>query len=161
VPAAEPVVASWRERYDRAAADGIPAHITVLYPFLPDERLSDEVVARLAALCAETPALDVEFRRTRRFPAVLQLDPEPADALRDLTAAVFARWPEAPPYGGGIDEFVPHLTVASGPPDDVIDRIEADVLSRLPIRTQLREAALYVAGRARWQPRARLPFRLS
>jgi 2'-5' RNA ligase len=161
VPAAEPVVASWRAGYDRSAADGIPAHVTVLYPFLREERLSDEVIARLAGLCAETPVLDVEFRRTRRLPSVLQLEPEPADALRGLTAAVFARWPDAPPYGGGIDEVVPHLTVASGPPDDVIDEIEADVLSRLPIRTQLREAALYVAGRPRWRLRARLPFRVS
>jgi hypothetical protein len=35
VPAAEPVVSTWRERFDGSAAQGMPAHITALYPFLP------------------------------------------------------------------------------------------------------------------------------
>ena len=35
VPAAEPAVAAHRSRLDTSAAVGVPAHITVLYPFLP------------------------------------------------------------------------------------------------------------------------------
>ena len=35
VPSAEPVVARLRASYDVAAAYGVPAHVTVLYPFLP------------------------------------------------------------------------------------------------------------------------------
>jgi hypothetical protein len=92
---------------------------------------------------------------------VLYLDPEPADGLRSLTAAVVERWPEAPPYGGAFDAVVPHLPVASGPADEVIDDIEADVLRRLPIRAELREAVLYVFDGEGWRPRARLPFGIS
>lgn len=35
VPAAEQLVSTWREQFDRSAAQGMPAHITALYPFLP------------------------------------------------------------------------------------------------------------------------------
>ena len=137
----------------------MPAHITALYPFLPEERLTGEVVERLRELCAAAPVLDVQFRRTARFPDVVYLDPEPAAGLRDLTAAIAERWPDAPPYGGAFDEVIPHLTVAHGAGDEVLDNIEADVLARLPITTRLVEARLYVFDGGRWRPRAALPFR--
>ncbi|WP_079312549.1 hypothetical protein [Microbispora sp. GKU 823] len=38
VPSAEPLVRGLRERYDSFAAYGMPAHVTVLYPFLPRHR---------------------------------------------------------------------------------------------------------------------------
>jgi hypothetical protein len=38
VPEAEPLVKPFRDRYDPSAAAGVPAHITLLYPFKhPDE----------------------------------------------------------------------------------------------------------------------------
>jgi 2'-5' RNA ligase len=159
VPAAEPVVSTWREQFDSSAAQGMPAHVTVLYPFLPEARLTREAVAQLRELCAAVPVLDLVFRRTGRFPGVLYLDPEPADGLRELTVAVAERWPEAPPYGGAFDGVVPHLTVAHDAGEDVLDQAEADVLGRLPITTRLAEAHLYVSDGDRWRLRARLPFR--
>lgn len=33
VPQSEALVRSFRDRYDPSAAEGIPAHITLLYPF--------------------------------------------------------------------------------------------------------------------------------
>jgi 2'-5' RNA ligase len=139
----------------------MPAHVTALYPFLPDERLTGAVVGRLRELCTALPVLDVRFRRTARFPGVLYLDPEPAGELRELTASIAERWPEAPPYGGRFAEVVPHLTVAQGAGDDVLDEIEAEVLRRLPVRTRLATACLYVFDGERWRPRARLPFQES
>ena len=108
--------------------------------------------------CRPPRVLDVQFRRTARFPGVLYLDPEPADGLRQLTLAIAERWPEAPPYGGGFDEVVPHLTLAQGATDGVMDDIETEVLRGLPVRTRLVEACLYVFDGGRWRLRARLPF---
>ena len=54
VPDAEPAVGTWRARYDSSAAFGMPAHITVLYPFLPEDRLTQDVVDRLTEICADT-----------------------------------------------------------------------------------------------------------
>ena len=148
----------WRARFDGSAAQGMPAHITLLYPFLRDDRLDKEVLARLRDLCAELTVFDVRFRRTARFPGVLYLDPEPAEELRQLTVAIAERWPEAPPYGGMFDAVIPHLTVAHGAGDDVLDDIEAEVLRSLPLRTRLAEACLYVFDGERWQRRVRMPF---
>jgi 2'-5' RNA ligase len=158
VPAAEPIVAGWRERFDGSASEGMPAHLTVLYPFLPEERLTDDVVAALRLLCADLPALDVAFRRTGRFPGVLYLDPEPADALRRLTLAVVRRWPEAQPYGGAHAEVIPHLTVAQVPAEDVLADIERRVARELPLETRLEAAVLDVFDGVRWRERARLPL---
>jgi len=136
----------------------MPAHVTALYPFLSENRLTDSVLAQLRGLCAELPVLDVEFPRVARFPAVLYLDPDPAEGLRRLTTTIAEQWPETPPYGGSFDAVIPHLTIAQDVDDRVMADIEKDVRSALPVRAPLVEARLYVFDGARWQPRARLPF---
>jgi 2'-5' RNA ligase superfamily len=158
VPNAEPVVSAWRERFDGSAALGMPAHITVLYPFLSEQRLADGGLHALRDLCAESPTLDVEFTCTGRFPGVLYLAPEPASGLRELTAKFAERWPEAPPYAGRFEEVVPYLTVAHGTDEDVLAEAEEAVMRGLPLRAWLVEARLYVFEDGRWQQRARLPF---
>ena len=42
VPEAEPLVRQWRMDLDPHAALGVPAHITVLFPFAPPPLISDE-----------------------------------------------------------------------------------------------------------------------
>ena len=45
----EQAVGPFRARYDRAAAWGVPAHVTVLYPFLPPSRIDDGYGLAMAA----------------------------------------------------------------------------------------------------------------
>lgn len=52
VPGAESAVGRHRGRLDRAAADGIPAHVTVLHPFVPLGDLHEEERYRLERLFA-------------------------------------------------------------------------------------------------------------
>jgi 2'-5' RNA ligase len=155
---AEPLVSRWRAQYDSSAAQGMPAHITLLYPFLPQRRLTDDVIARLGELCAGQPALEVVFRRTARFPEVLYLDPEPADGLRELTLTLAGHWPEAPPYNGQFDEIIPHLTVAQGVGGDVLDMVEGELSAGLPLAVRLEQAHLFVFDGTRWRAGACLPF---
>ncbi|MFI0716367.1 2'-5' RNA ligase family protein [Streptomyces inhibens] len=61
----------------------------------------------------------------RAFDRVLYLVPEPDAELRRLTEVIADQWPEAPPYGGQFTEIVPHLTVADGQDDAVLDEIES------------------------------------
>jgi 2'-5' RNA ligase len=158
VPAVEPVVAHCRARFDASAAQGMPAHITTLYPFLAERRLTAAAVADLVAVCGEHDPFEVTFARTARFAGVLYLDPEPAEPLRELTLAVASRWPEAPPYGGIHDQVIPHLTVAHEQ-DPVLDAVDAELRPRLPLVATLDEARLYVFDGLRWRERVRLPFR--
>jgi hypothetical protein len=154
VPEAEPVVARWRERFDSSAAFGVPAHVTVLYPFLRRDVVEEGALAELFA--ARSP-FEVGFERCARFPGVLYLAPEPAGPLRALTDAVVARWPEAVPYGGKY-EPVPHLTVTDGADLAMMDAIEAELTGRLPVRTRAVEVELIAFDGETWRRAASFPL---
>jgi 2'-5' RNA ligase len=165
VPAAEPLVSGWRLRHDPSAAAGVPAHVTIVAPFLDPEQITDELLGELRRLLAARPAPRVQFIRTARFapagavPGVLYLDPEPADELRGLTRAVVARWPEAPPYAGLHAEIVPHLTVAIA--DEVtLEEIEGELTRALGrgVAATLDQAMVYVHVGERWRGVATLPL---
>ena len=49
VPQAEACVADLRERFDASSGLGVPAHITVLVPFMSPELITAEVLARAQA----------------------------------------------------------------------------------------------------------------
>jgi 2'-5' RNA ligase len=158
IPAAEPVVRAWRQRYDASARQGMPAHVTLLFPFLARERLIQPTIAQLRELCGERPTIDTEFARPGRFPGVLYLAPDPPEPYRALTEAIAASWPEAPPYGGAYETIVPHLTVASAAAESRLAVIERDLVRQLPIHAHASEARLYTFDGTRWRVHARLPF---
>jgi hypothetical protein len=83
VPQVEPLVSEHRQQLDVAAGWGVPAHVTVLYPFVEPEAISDTLITTLAAVVRSVSAFDVCFVRTRWFGQdVLWLDPEPAPLRR-------------------------------------------------------------------------------
>ena len=97
----------------RSRTLGVPAHVTVLYPFLPPDAIDEGALGALAAAVASVPAFDCRFERTGWFgDEVLYLQPDPAEPFRRLTAAVWAAFLLCPPYAGAHDGSAPHLTVA-------------------------------------------------
>ena len=156
VPDADPVVGRWRERFDPSAACGMPAHITILFPFLSIERIGSAVLAELRLLFTEAQAVRVRFAALGSFPSVLYLKPEPAAPLLALTESVVGRWPEAPPYEGAFPEVVPHLTVATGLADHAEIRVEVE--NDLPLDTVLTEASLLAFAAGRWSPVETFPL---
>jgi 2'-5' RNA ligase len=159
VPDAEPVVGEWRLQHTYDAPLGVPAHVTLLFPFVPAEELTENVEQRLAQVLAGTEVFDAAFRRTARFPGVLYLEPDPSEPFSELTETIAATWPEHPPYEGEIETVIPHLTVAESEDERLFERIEADVAPQLPIAHRVHEAQLYVEDAAgRWHERRRLPL---
>ncbi|MFF9344903.1 2'-5' RNA ligase family protein [Streptomyces sp. NPDC014773] len=154
VPEAEPSVSKWRERFDPSARAGVPAHVTVLFPFLDESRIDALVHSALADVLGSHPAFYLRFERCGRLPGVSYLVPEPGTELRQLTEAIAARWPEAPPYGGRFAEIVPHLTIAQGQEDAVLEDIEADLTDRLPFTSPVSSVELIVHDGMKWQERA-------
>jgi hypothetical protein len=149
VPEAEPIVADHRLRHDPAAADGVPAHVTVLYPF--PAHVDEASVAAVAAIAAAVPTFDVTFRTTARFPGVvLYLDPEPAAPFRELIARCTATFPDWPPYGGTFPDPIPHLTVADGVSTATADALDAEVRAGLPITSRIDRLTL-IAGPPPWR----------
>lgn len=161
--AAESVVGPHRDRLDRAAGWGIPAHVTVLYPFLPPDALNDDALGRLGTAIASEPEFDATFSETGWFGSdVLWLGPEPAELFRRLTLAVWQAFPDSPPYGGAFDDIHPHVTVGErsmGAAGD-LERAEDDVRPRLPL-VQHVDHVLLMAGTdapRSWRTVQRLPL---
>lgn len=159
MPEAESVVGDWRSRLDPAARAGVPAHVSVLYPFLEEGLIDASVHASIAAVLHPHHAFDLRFERTGRFPGMLYLAPEPDAPLRRLTRAVAERWPQAPPYGGRHPDTVPHLTVAQGAGEADLDAAEADLAGRLPLAARVSSVDLVAHDGTAWRERARFTLR--
>ena len=141
------------------AAGSVPAHVTVLYPFVPGPTLTDADVDGLRHLAATTEPFAMNLAIVGRFPDVLYVAPERDAALRlvSLTEALAARWPSCPPYGGRFTAIVPHLTVYEGRCEP--EGLEARVVAHLPIDATADELWLLVQDEhRRWSIRER--FRL-
>ena len=159
IPEAEVLVKSFRNRYDPQAALGVPAHVTVLYPFKSPRELTVEVIRNLDELFAKFPGFSASFAESRRFPGVLYLSPEPVETFRHLTGIVTERFPETPPYGGEFADVIPHLTLGqlSDPQklEEVAAQFELAAKGRLPIQAWVKEIALLDNESGRWKVRAR------
>lgn len=143
VPDAEDAIATWRARLDPAAGRGVPAHITVLYPFLAPGAFDDAALEALARIIAAVPAFELSLARTAWFGhKVLWLHPEPDEPFRTLTEQVWRRFPQCPPYEGGHSVVVPHLTIGDDAPLPDLERAESSVAAALPLRTRVTRAQL-------------------
>ena len=140
VPEAEPLVSEWRAQHDQSAQRGVPAHITLLSPFAPTEKVDDELLTALRELFASRPPISFELRRVARFLEVAWLAPEPPEPFAALTRLIAARFPDYPPYEGAHDEVIPHLTVAEGG-IDLQDQVEAALAGHLPISAHATDVA--------------------
>jgi 2'-5' RNA ligase len=131
-------------RHESACEAGMPAHITVLHPFLGERAVDGATERALAALLEETAAFDFTLKEIGRFPNVVYLAPEPAGPFVALTEALVKRWPKQQPYGGAFEEIVPHVTLAYGetPPSGAAER--------LPISARAQEVWLMTRTGNRW-----------
>ncbi|AEV85186.1 hypothetical protein ACWT_4166 [Actinoplanes sp. SE50] len=145
VPEAEPAVADLRARLDRAASWGVPAHITVLYPFLPPAQLTPQVLAAIRLIAAGVPRFYLTLDRIGWFDdRVLWLSPSPAEPFRELTNRLAVRFPQTQPYEGEFADVIPHLTVGHDTPG--LPEAAAQVQPLLPIRARVTSLRL-IAGR--------------
>lgn len=148
VPTADAVFGDLRRKYDHSSAWGIPAHVTVLYPFVAPFDVDEVVIATLAETVACVSAFACHFNRTQRFDKnVLWLDPEPNDPFRLLTTALWSAFPLHPPYGGVHEDVLPHLTLAEARLTDQasMDRAEEEAQRRLPLSSHI-DHLLLIAG---------------
>jgi 2'-5' RNA ligase len=135
VPEAETAVSQFRCRLDPVAQLGVPAHVSVLFPFMPAPEIDNDVVARLAALFRAAPAFKYYFVRTDWFgDEVLWLAPDASEEFRSLTSLVWSAFPAYPPYEGKFDDVVPHLTIADRGSVEEMQAAEQTVQGYLPIR---------------------------
>ena len=170
VPATDPITAvvvrialprgleRLRRRHDPAAAAGVPAHVTLLYPFLPVGDLGPAIRRELAVIARRVEPFDARFAGVGRFPGVVYLVPEPPSPFAALTAAIWSMFDEYPPYGGAHDDIRPHLTIADAP-EASLDEIAGEAVHWLPFARHVNAMELLVQeGGVRWRRRWRIPL---
>ncbi len=149
VPEAEAVVRSWRSEHDPSATEGMPAHVTVLYPFIAEGDLNDDTLDEIAAIGSGWRPIEVDFAEFGRFPQVLWLKPNGTSCV-ELITQVRSRWPECLPYGQSSLEVIPHLTVTDGASEHVVARAQADIAPHLPLKATISAIALMAFDGSRW-----------
>ena len=90
----------------------VPAHITVLFPFVPLDDL-DNACRTLRALCTKLPPFEVTLDGYGHFPGVTYLKPADPESIKATFRALHTAFPEYLPYRGafGNDDITPHMTV--------------------------------------------------
>ena len=158
VPEAEPLVRALRLEGDASAAQGVPAHVTLLYPFVPDP--DDGVVEELRFFFAGVDGFPLTFSTVGEFPEVVYLAPDQAVDCHELIASLVRRWPACPPYGGlfALEDVVPHLTVVDTPDAELRERARTAVSQGLPVHAHAHEASLWVHGADGWRQLAAFPL---
>ena len=161
VPRVAPLVAPWRTAYDASAAAGIPPHVTVLAPFLPPGELTVADLETLRALFERHAPVEAELTEVGMFDnEVLHLRPAPQDEFLDLTRAVFAAFPQAPPYGGRHPDLVAHLTVGKAIPRPRARHAARALMLSLPVRIRVDVVQLWAQGTHGWFAAASFPLGL-
>ena len=162
IPEAESLVKSFRDQYDPSAAVGVPAHVTILYPFKPPDELTADVITTLQDLISRQPGFNVSFQELQEFPDILYLAPIPAEPFRHLTEIVAGRYPETPPYGGTFSEIIPHLTVAQASElqrlDEIANKFREIAHKKLPIFVRVNTVSLLDNSGGGWKVRAQFPL---
>jgi 2'-5' RNA ligase len=162
IPEAEAIVDTFRKRYDPSTALGVPAHVTVLFPFRSPDQLTTETTSTLRDLFSQIPSFTASFPEIQRFPGALFLAPVPAQQFRQLTKMVVKHFPDTPPYGGAFPKIIPHLTIAQVSDSRQLDEIAADfheaAKDQLPIHTRVSMVTLMENSSGYWQIRAQFPL---
>jgi 2'-5' RNA ligase len=158
VPEAESAVHDWRARYDNARL-GVPAHITLLFPFVPADRLDDRLRGDLRGLFSTQPSISYSLTKVTVFPdQTIWLAPEPSEPFKRMTESIVERFPDYSPYEGIHDQIIPHLTVTSG--DAALQHdVEADLAPQLPIHAKTRHVTLLLEDESgRWRVDEQIPL---
>lgn len=140
------------------ALSGVPAHITLIVPWLPPDEINDEDMAELEDELSHTKAFDFKLDAVSWFGRrVLWLAPSPVEPFRALTAALADRF-STPPWEDEFDEVIPHLTIGHAS-DGVELASAATVLQQhLPVHCRAEEVWVMVGDGHRWTVRGHIPL---
>lgn len=161
---AEPVVSECRRRYLREAVErGIPAHLTILFPFAPPAEIDEDMVEALRNVYAPLPAFAYELVSVEAFPDAAWLAPEPVQPFLELVATTRSAFPAYPPYGDTDHAPVPHCTLGSDEDPIAVEEMVGELRTRLgphlPICCHAHEVALVgELQNGTWVTRATFPL---
>jgi len=127
-------------------AAGIPLHVTLLFPFVPRDRLDENVFRALQELFAARAPFTLTLVGIDEFPGVAYAVPEPRGELREWIESLCERFPDCPPYGGEFAEVVPHATLGTWEDprrqDERVARARELTRGMFPLSCRIQDVAL-------------------
>jgi 2'-5' RNA ligase len=156
LPELEPLVGGWRRRYTDDGARGMPPHVTLIGPFADSSEV-DDLLEPLVRVFATFAPFELDLRETARFPGLLYLRPEPAEAFVEIIEVLVRTFPDFPPYAGEFDEIVPHVTVAQGD-DEVLAAAVGELETQLPVTARVERAWLVEDTPGGWRRHTAFPL---
>lgn len=135
----------------------MPAHVSLLYPFVPESALSGQDEEGVRSLAASFPAVDLLLQEVVTASGFIGVT---VPQLQPLVNAFRAHWPGSRPYGGRFGARpAAHVTVAMGADHPTTAaRVSAAIGSLLPLRTRAAAVHLVVLTGEGWQPRFTAPL---
>lgn len=140
----ESFLVHWRAEVDAVPPAGVPAHISLLYPFLPPDTCVGQRV-EVAEFFGKIEPFDFWLTEVGWFDGrVVFLRPDDPAPFLDVTEQLVARWTQCLPYGGKHAELVPHLTLGIEGSESDMQELAAAATALLPIRCRVTEAWLMI-----------------
>lgn len=160
LPDAEPLLELAALVDTQVVRPGAPAHATLLYPWLPAEKIGPRELERLrAVLVRATPDVGRIPLRLTEVEGDGAFVGVPVPELSALATAVRAAFPEQVPYGGRFGQDPPvHVTVSLDAADHIAADIARHVTGRLPITTEVSAVHVVALSPDGWQVLAELPL---
>lgn len=91
VPAVDALLASVETQHPGTMREGVPAHVSLLYPFVAATELDERVSGALGELFAEQVPMLVEFGECYRRGGFVALRPDPVEGLTELVSTTRRR----------------------------------------------------------------------
>lgn len=161
VPAFEGFIREHRAVNSAVSPEGVPAHLTLLYPFLPPFRC-DEAHAEVEDFFNQIEPFEFELTHVGWFEdRVVFLAPSDPTPFVALTERLIDQWTQCIPYGGRhAGKHVPHLTLGiEGTPAEMASLAEA-AEKLLPIKCTAEQAWLMIGTPrpATWEVKRQFTF---
>ncbi|MET8682849.1 2'-5' RNA ligase family protein [Streptomyces sp. NPDC004732] len=157
LPDATPLLDAARRIDPALVRPGLPAHVSLLYPFVPESALTDQDEEGVRSLAARFPAADLLLEEVVTAPGFVAVA---VPGLQAIVDAFHAQWPELRPYNGRFGARpAAHVTVAMGPDDPTAAaHVRTAIGSLLPLRTRATAVQLVALTEEGWQPRFTAPL---
>jgi 2'-5' RNA ligase len=141
-----------RRRSVPDAVEGLPAHLTMLYPFVDPDGLDRAVRRRIAAVAADHDPFAYQLVERARWPDVIYVAIAPVDPFVALQADLGAAFPDYPIYGEPAGfAFVPHVTIAEGPSIDDPATAADPAWAALPRRARATALEIITSDGHQWR----------
>ncbi len=156
------LIAPWREETFIGATQGMPPHITVLYPWHPAP-VSKWEIDELRTVVRGIRPFTIQLTHLEHFPNHTLYFAMDDDTLMDMMLRIITAYPDTLPYEGEFDELIPHLTIAHASSREELWEIrlevEEAVCHKLPIEVMVKEIIVMQHGAdLQWRDLATLPL---